>query len=245
MTGQALALDQALGFTPTLTADLTSFGWIGNLNDSNILTYMWHESPVKTMDDARRIEATIGSVGAGDASSWLPALYNKALGTKFRIIGGYQTGSEVKLAMERGEVGGFGANPLSALISASPDYLPQKKISVLTQIGLRREPKLPDVPLLTELARNDEEREILGFVSKALAVGRPIGVGSGVPKERVEALRKAFDETIKDPAFIAAAAKEGADIGPMAGTTVQQLIVDVLKAPADLRAKVKAIMPPR
>jgi tripartite-type tricarboxylate transporter receptor subunit TctC len=245
MAGQALPLDQALGFTPTLTADLRTFSWIGNMSDSNILSYMWHENPVKTMDDARRIETTIGSVGAGDASSWLPEVYNKVLGTKLKTIGGYQSGSEVKLAMERGEIGGFGANPLSALLSASPDYLPQKKVSVLVQIGLRREAKLPDAPLLSELARNDQEREILGYISKALAVGRPIGVGPGVPKERVKALRKAFDATLADPAFIAQAQKEGADIGPMSGTTVQQLIEDVLGAPAELKAKVKAIMPPR
>ena len=104
---------------------------------------------------------------------------------------------------------------------------------------------MPDVPLLTELARNDQEREILGFISKAIAIGRPFGVGPGVPTERVEALRTAFDETVVDPAFIAEAEKEGAAIGPVGGATVQQLIDNVLGAPADLKTRVKAVMPPR
>jgi tripartite-type tricarboxylate transporter receptor subunit TctC len=245
LISSSLVLDQALGLTPTLVADLRTLNWIGNLLDSNVLTYVWHEFPVKTMDDARRIETLIGSTGTGDISSWIPEVYNKVLGTKFKVIEGYRASADTKLAMERGEVAGIGSNPLASLMAATPDWLRDKKVSVLVQIGLRREALLPDVPLLTELGRTDEEREILGFISKAIAIGRPFGTTPEVPKERVEALRKAFDDTVVDPAFLADAQKQGAEVGPTSGAVVQGLIADVLGAPPELKAKVKAVMPPR
>jgi tripartite-type tricarboxylate transporter receptor subunit TctC len=245
LISSSLVLDQSLDLTPTLKADLRTFGWIGNLNDSNVLTYVWHESRIKTFEDARRTETLLGSTGAGDISSWVPEVYNRVLGAKFKIIEGYRSGPEVRLAMQRREIDGNGSSPLSGLTAVEPAWLREKKYSVLVQIGVRREPLLPDAPLPHELARNDEEREIMGFIEKAIGTGRPIGVGPGVPKERVAALRKAFDEMLVDPDFIAAARKESADIGPMSGATVQQLIADVLGSPPELRAKVKAIMPAR
>ena len=169
----------------------------------------------------------------------------QVLGTKFKIINGYTGFAQVKLAMERGEIEGFGANPLASILSTQPQLISDNLISILVQVGLRKEKELPDVPLLTELARTDDEREVLGFITKAMSVGRPIGVGPGVPSERVDALRKAFDATLTDPEFIAEAKKSRMDIGPMDGVTVQRLIEDVQSAPPELRAKVRAMMPPR
>ena len=123
--------------------------------------------------------------------------------------------------------------------------LQDKLISILVQVGLRKEKELPDVPLLTDLAHTDNEWEVLGFVTKAMSVGRPIGVGPGVPKERVHALRRAFDATLQDPDFIAEAKKSRMSIGPMDGVTVQRLVEDMQSAPPALRAKVRAAMPPR
>jgi tripartite-type tricarboxylate transporter receptor subunit TctC len=245
MIGQSLPLDQVLGYTPSFKQDLRTFHWIGNLSDSNLLTYTWRARGINSMDDAYKREVLLGAAGAGDVSSWIPALYNKVLGTKFKIINGYQGGAQVKLAMERGEIDGFGANPLASLMSISPQYIQDNLIAVLVQIGLRKEKELPDVPLLTELARTGEQREVLEFITKAMSVGRPIGVGPGVPKERVAALRKAFDATLVDPEFIAEAKKSRMDIGPMDGATVQRLIEDVQGASPALRTNVRALMPPR
>jgi tripartite-type tricarboxylate transporter receptor subunit TctC len=245
MVGQALPMDQALGLTPSFKADLRSFGWIGNISDSNVLTYVWHTSPVKTMDDAKKRETTLGATGAGDTSSWLPAVYNKVLGTKFKIIDGYKSGSEVKLAMERGEVEGFGSNPYSALMSASPQLVREKQISILAQVGVKKDKDLPNVPLPTELATTQDQKDIFEYIGKALAVGRPIGTSPGVPPERLAALRKAFDDTLVDKVFIDEAAKMGAEINPMDGKTLQALIDDVIGAPQSLKDKVKAVIPPR
>ena len=245
MIGQSLPLDQALGYTPSFKQDLRTFHWIGNLSDSNLLTYTWRARGIESMNDARQREVLLGSTGAGDVASWIPELYNKVLGTQFKIINGYTGFAQVKLAMERGEIEGFGANPLASIVSTQPQLMQDRLIAILVQVGLRKEKELPDVPLLTELARTDDEREILGFITKAMSVGRPIGVGPGVPMDRVRALRKAFDATLTDPDFIAEAKKSRMDIGPMDGVTVQRLIEEVQSAPAELRTKVRALMPPR
>jgi tripartite-type tricarboxylate transporter receptor subunit TctC len=245
MIGQALPMDQALGFTPSFKANLSTFGWIGNVSDSNLLSYTWHTAKVKTMADAQKYVAKLGGTGAGSASTWLPVLYNKLLGTKFEIINGYKSGTEVKLAMERGEVDGYAANPWTALLSANPDLVRKHEINILVQVGVHKEKDLPDVPLMTELARDADGKAILEFISKSMSVGRPVGTTPGVPKERVEALRKAFDDTLSDPEFLAEARKANAEIAPMDGVTLQNLIDDVMNAPQSIKDKVKAVLPPR
>ncbi|MDB5876336.1 MAG: tripartite tricarboxylate transporter family receptor, partial [Ramlibacter sp.] len=245
MIGQGLPMDQTLGFTPQVKADVSTFGWIGNISDSNILSYMWHTSPIKTMQDATKFEATMAGTGAGSSSSWLPALYNKVLGTKFKLINGYPGAAEVSLAMERGEIDGYGSNPWSSLLSVSPNLVRDHLVTILVQIGVRKEKALPNVPLLSDLARNAEDKAILDFISQALSVGRPVGTTPGVPPERLAALRKAFDDTLADPEFLTEAARANAEINPMDGVTLQRLIEDVMNTPQDVKDKVKAILPER
>ncbi len=245
MISQALAMDQALGLTPSFKADLRTFGWVGNLGDSNILSYTYYTSPTKTMDDAKKRETTIGATGAGSATTWLPVIYNTLLGTKFKLIQGYKSGADVKLAMERGEVEGYAANPWAALAAASPELVKNKQLYILTQVGIAREKDLPDVPLLSELATDQDSKDILTWISTAMAVGRPIGTTPGVPPERLAALRKAFLDTIKDPVFLAAAEKAGAEIKPIDGVTLQAMVDKVMSSPQSLKDKVKAVMPDR
>jgi tripartite-type tricarboxylate transporter receptor subunit TctC len=245
MVSQALPMDQSLGFTPQLKADLGAFGWIGNLGDSNLLTYVWYTSPTKTMEDAKKRETTVGASGAGSVTSWLPLVYNNVLGTKFKVINGYRGANDVRLAMERGEVEGYGANPWNSLLSASPELVKEGKLRIIVQVGVKKENDLPDVPVLPDLAANGDQRAILEFISKAFAVGRPIATTPGVPPERLAALRKAFDETLVDPAFIEAANKIGAEIKPVHGEALQNLMNDVINAPQSVKDKVRAVMPPR
>jgi tripartite-type tricarboxylate transporter receptor subunit TctC len=245
MVSQALPFDQTLGFTPQFKADLSKFGWIGNLGDSNLLTYVWHTSPTKTMDDAKRRETTLGGSGAGSVTTWLPLVYNNVLGTKFKMINGYKGANDVRLAMERGEVEGYAANPWNSLLSANPELVKERKLTFLVQIGVDREKDLPNVPLLPELASNSEQRAILDFISMAFAVGRPIATTPGVPPERLAALRKAFNDTVVDPEFIKAAAKVGAEIKPVYGDELQKLMDAVINAPSSIKDKVRAAMPPR
>jgi tripartite-type tricarboxylate transporter receptor subunit TctC len=247
MISQALPMDQALGFTPNLKADLRTFGWLGNLGDSNMLTFTWHTSPTKTMEDAKKRETLMGGTGAQSISYWMPFIYNAALGTKIKMIHGYKSSGEMRLAMQRGEVEGYGGQPWVAVKSSSAEMVAKKQFNYLVQVGVRKEKELPNVPLLTELATTEEGKAIADFVSKSLAVGRTTGTTPGVPPERLAALRKAFMDATKDPLFLSEAEKagEGAEIEPIDGLTVQQMIADVLGAPQAIRDKVKSVLPER
>jgi hypothetical protein len=122
----------------------------------------------------------------------------------------------------------------------TPAYVRDHLINMLVQVGAKKDPAIPNVPLLIDYAKTDEQRQILGFFSKAVSVGRPIATTPDVPKERVTMLRRAFDATLVDPEFVADAKKQNAEISPMSGEELQQLIDDMIGAPPAVLAKVKA-----
>ena len=239
IVSQGLAVDQALEASKQLKANLREFGWIANVNFSNQLLVVWHTSPTKTLEDAKKQVATIGTTGAGSASVQYPSFYNNILGTKFKIVFGYQSGAYIDLAMERGEVEGRGTNPYSSYMATHPDWIPQKKIIPLVQAWVEREPELPDVPLITDLAVPAQDKPLLEFMARGATVGRPLATTPGVPADRLAALRKAFDETVKDPEFIAAAAREKLEVKPQSGDKIAQIISGLLDAPADVRQRMK------
>src|SRR5258707_1861654 len=208
IVSQGLASDQALGMSPQLKADLREFNWIANVVYSNQLLVVWHTSPTKTIEDAKKRVTTIGTTGAGSASVQYPAFYNNVLGTKFKIVFGYPGGQHIDLAMERGEVEGRGTNPYSGWMASKPTWIPQKLIIPLIHAGVEKEPSLPDLPLITDQAVKPEDKPLLEFMARVATVGRPLATTPGVPAERLAALRAAFAATIKDPEFIAAAAQE-------------------------------------
>ncbi len=245
IVSQGLAVDQALGLNPSFTADLREFNWVGNMSDSNQILAVWHTSPTKTFNDARNRVTTIGTTQAGSISQQLTAFYNNVLGAKLKIVFGYPDGHDVDMAMQRGEVEGRGTNTWASYYSVSPHFVTDKLITPLLQVGLQKDPALPHVPLLREMGRSPEDQAILDFMSKAVAVGRPITTTPGVPPERVEALRRAFDATLKDPVFIKEAEKERAEISPMTGAQLAQIIRELIEAPADLKARVKDVIQPR
>jgi tripartite-type tricarboxylate transporter receptor subunit TctC len=245
IVSQGLPTDQALGLNKSLTVDLRAFNWIGNMSDSNQITAVWHTSKTKSLQDAMQRETTIGTTGAGSVSQQLPAIYNNILGTKMKIVAGYPDGHDVDLAMEREEVEGRGTNPWASYVAVSPHYVKDKLIIPLIQVGLKKDPDLPDVPLLRDLAKTPEDQSVLDFMSRAVAVGRPIATTPGVPQERVEALRRAFDATLKDPEFIREAEKERADISAMSGEQLADLIQSLIETPDDIKARVKRAIQPR
>ena len=203
IVSQGLPMYQGLKLGNKLKADMKAFNWIGNLSTSNQILVVWRTSPIKSLADARKRKINIGTTGAGSISTQLPAVYNNVLGTKFNIIFGYFSGSEINFAMERGEVEGRGTNTWASWRSATPRLVKDKLIRPLIQVGLKKEPELPNVPLLRDLATNADEKAVLEYVSNAVAVGRPIAVAQG----RVKALRLAFDRTLVDAGFKAEAKK--------------------------------------
>ncbi len=187
----------------------------------------------------------MGLTGAGSISVQLGAVLNNVVGTKFKLVVGYPDGNDVNLAMERGEVEGRCSSPWPSFAAATPHYVLDRLITPIVQVGLAKEPDLPNVPLLRELARTEQERQVLDFMSLAVSIGRPVATTPGVPAERVAALRKAFDETLRDPAFIADAAKERLEIRAMGGKELADLIRQVIETPAGLRERIKLAIQPK
>jgi len=245
IVSQGLAMDQALGMSPQLKANLREFNWIANVVYSNQLLVVWHTSPTKTLEDAKKRVTTVGTTGAGSASVQFPAFYNNVLGTKFKIVFGYPGGQHIDLAMERGEVEGRGTNPYSGWMASKPTWIPEKKIIPLIQAGIEKEPALPDVPLIVDQKVRPEDRPLLEFMANSSTVGRPLATTPGVPAERVAALRKAFEATIRDPEFIATAKKENMEIKPQTAGVLTKVILGLLDAPQKVRDRMKVALLPK
>jgi len=244
IVSQGLAADQALGISPQLKADLREFHWIANVVYSNQLLVVWHTSPTKTIEDAKRRVTTIGTTGAGSASVQYPAFYNNVLGTRFKIVFGYPGGQVIDLAMERGEVEGRGTNPYSGWMASKPTWIPQKLIIPLIQAGVEKEPALPDVPLILDQPAKAEDKPLLRFMAEASTVGRPLATTPGVPAERVNALRRAFDATMKDPAFLEDAARQRLDIASITGEAIDAFLADAYSTPKPLVERAAKILAP-
>ena len=171
----------------------------------------------------------------------MATVYNNLLGTQFKPIMGYEGGASANLAMERGETEGRATNTWSGYRAAYPDA--KAKLNILVQIGLRRDPDIADVPLLTELVKNDPRKHAVALlISQTLALARCFAVPPGTPIERVEILRKAFDAAVKDPELLAQAAKQELEISPMTGPEVETVIKQVLAAPDDIKRDAKTAL---
>jgi tripartite-type tricarboxylate transporter receptor subunit TctC len=170
---------------------------------------------------------------------------NSVAGTKFKLVTGYASTTEIAIAMERGEVQGRAGNNFNSLTSEHGEWLKTGKINLLAQVGLERDPDFATVPLITDFAKTDEERQILRFFSTDIVIGRPFVTSPGVPAERVALLRQAFDRMLKDPAFLADCKKAGIDIGPVGGAAIQKIVTEFMSTPANIVEKAKAAMQPK
>lgn len=236
---QSLPLEQALGSQQKF--DVLKFIYIGNPVQENNAMVAWAASGVRSMDDARTREVTVGSTG-DDPSTHYPKVLNALLGTRFRIITGYPGGQDINLAMERGELDARGSSGAMEWKSNRADWLRDGKVHVLMQVGLTRAAFLPDAPLLLELARSEQDKSVFSLLSASIAVGRQIFTTPDVPARRVEALRNAFNATMRDPAFIAAANKQNFDLSPVDGESMQRIVRDVATAPSSVTTHLRAIL---
>jgi len=241
--GQATATDQALG-QPGIQFDARRFNWLGNMVVVNNILFVSAATGVKTIEDAKKKPLSIGASGGSSPSVLYPQVSNNLFGTKFKSVSGYPGGGDINLAVERGEVDGRGSDSWASIKATNPGWLADKKVNILFQVGPRREADLPDVPLWSDLAQNDEQRQILDVLSGDVAVGRPILTAPDVPAERVGALRQAFDETMKDPKFLAAAEQANMYFNPIGGEELQRIVGRILKPSPEVMAKVKNALKP-
>jgi tripartite-type tricarboxylate transporter receptor subunit TctC len=241
LVSQGLILHEALE-KPGIEASLGTFKWIGNLSSSNNVTATWYLSGIKTIHDAMKRDVTVGSTGAGAITSIVPAVMNSIIGTRFKIITGYQGGAAQNLAMQRGELDGRSVNTWAGYKALQPDAILNNHLHILVQIALKSEPDLPHVPLLIDLVKGDERKEsIARFLSLGMTASRPVAAPPGVPDSRVALLRAAFDATMRDPAFLADADKMKVEISPHSGTEVEAIVRAVVNAPVDIRRMVAAV----
>ncbi len=228
--------------------DLSKLIWIGSTNRDIQLTYLWHTSPIRTMQDLLTQEVVVGATNAGTTHVDYPLVARALFGLKFKLVSGYPGTGPVHIAIERGEVAGFGANGWLALKALKSDWLKDDKVRIVMQYSMKRSPVFPNVPAIGELARTDADRQAIEMMVTRLEFGRPFFLPPDVPAARVAALRRAFDATMKDPAYLAEAEKTKLDVSAMTGEEIGPLVAKVLATPPDVVARVKAALaaaPPR
>ncbi len=216
--------------------------WIGSFNNEVSVIAVWAASGVKSVDDLKSREVLVGATGLTSSNAVYPYVANNVIGTKFKVITGYPGTSHMTLAMERGEIHGNGGWSLSSIFAQHPAWLKEKKLNILMQLSTSKHPSLLDVPLILDFAKNQTERKALELVFAPLALGRPLAAPPGIPADRGAALRAAFDATVKDKAFLAAAEKAKLDITPIGGPDIQQLIANMYSATPEVVELAKKVV---
>jgi tripartite-type tricarboxylate transporter receptor subunit TctC len=222
--------------------DSSKLIWIGSTNREAYVAYIWHTVPIKSITELAEKELTVGATTPGTTMVDFPLLINAVLGYKFKIVRGYQGTSQIDLAIERGELQGNGALGWASIKAREQHWIDGKLIRVLAQYGLTRYSELPDVPTMLELAKTEPDRQAMKMLFARTEYGRPYFLPPDVPADRVQTLRRAFDATMKDPAFITDASKLQLDVSPMTGEEVQTLVGDLARTPAEITARVRAAM---
>jgi tripartite-type tricarboxylate transporter receptor subunit TctC len=232
---QSTPLDHAIK-QPGVQFDASRFNWIGNPIVDNQIFLAWAESGVRTLEEAVTKGGLVcGGTGASTNPVIFPKIINQMLGSNIRIVAGYPGAAAITLAMERGEVNCIGSHSWSTAKATMARHLSEGNVNVLVQWGPAKDPEISldakrDVPLILDYARNDMEREVLKLIDSSMAIGRPLLTSPDVPHARVEALRHAFDETMKDAEFLAEAKRLSMDIKPMGGADLQKLATEVAHA---------------
>lgn len=222
--------------------DLGKLIWIGSTNHDIQITYLWHTTPVRTPQDLLSQEVVVGATAAGTTHVDYPLVARALFGLKFKLVSGYPGTAPVHIAMERGEVAGFGANGWLALKALKSEWIADRKVNIVMQYAMSRSPVFPDVPAIGELVTNDADRQAIEMMITRLQFGRPFFLPPDVPAARVEALRRAFDTTMKDPDFLAEAEKARLDVSPMKGEDIGPLVAKVLATPPEIVARVRAAL---
>jgi tripartite-type tricarboxylate transporter receptor subunit TctC len=220
--------------------DGRSFTWLGSIASNSSLCTSWHTTAIKTWQDAMSKPFALAGEGSGSDPDNFARILKNVFGAKVKLVTGYPGGTEMNLAIERGEVDGRCGWSWDSIKSTRPDWLRDKKINLLAVFSLQRAADIPaDVPLIGDLARSDEQRQILGVHLAGQALGRPFFTSPGVPADRKAALRAAFDATMKDPDFVAEIAKVKLEVNPASGAEIDRLLAEVYAMPKDVIEKAK------
>ncbi len=228
---------------PDKSFDPAKFQSVGNLGQggANVIGAM-SRTGIAKIEDLYQKTLIVGSTGPQTNTEYYPSALTNLFGLKFKVVAGYIGVPDITLAMERRELDGFSSSDWPGIKRARPEWLASGELRTILQIGSAREPELPDVPLMIDLARNAEERQILELVSSGVDIGRPFFAGPGVPAERIAVLRKAFDDMLLDPEFHEDVKKSAMAISPMSGAKLHDIIQRTMNASPEIVAKTRAAM---
>lgn len=216
--------------------DIGKLNWLGSLAHETGISLAWHTAKVKTAQDLFKQELVVGGVVNVDPET-TPRLYNAILGTKFKIVLGYGGTPQVALAMERGEVQGTGDWSWSSIKKVKPDWLRDKKVNLLLQGALEKDPELPNVPFALDFAKTEADRKVLQLFFTQKTVARPLIAPPGMPADRLAALRAAFGAMIKDPQFLADAERSKLEVSPIPAEAVEKIVSLIAGTPPDIIAR--------
>jgi len=242
---QIVAFARGIAMQPLLDEtgvkfDATKLEWIGSTSSEVSVVLAWRGSGFKTLDDAKARPMSVAVSGSGADSAIFPRVLNSVLGTQFKLVTGYPGNSEMLLAVERGEVDGNAGTSWATLQGSKREWMTDNKVNLLVQLGLRKHPDLPNVPLALDLATNPEDRKVLELILSRQQMAYPYAAPPGVPEDRLAALRSGFDQMTKDPDFIADAKKQGFEVDPMTGDEIGKLVKGLYASPPALVARAKA-----
>jgi tripartite-type tricarboxylate transporter receptor subunit TctC len=232
MPSRSLVTEPLLG-NEQARFDGTKLSWIGSATKDVSVCMTWSKSDIRSLDDAKKRDVLLGATGYAADSNMFPLLINEAAGTRLKPLLGYADSGAVGIAMEQGELDGYCGFTVSAIKSAHPQWLEQKQINIIIQISPTGHPDLKGVPLIFDFVKNDAQRATFDFAFAPQEMGRPVVAPPDIPADRLAALRKAFDDTMKDPEFLADAKRSGLEIlEPMSGEAVAQLVAKLYATPA-------------
>jgi tripartite-type tricarboxylate transporter receptor subunit TctC len=216
--------------------------WLGSMSHTNGLVYTWYASGIKTLDDAKKKTVPLGGVGPSSDSYIYPTLINNLLGTRFEVINGYSGTGQINLAIQRREVAGRGGNGWTSVKSESAEWVRDKKLNFLVQIGFKPEPELSKVPLLIDLVHSQGDRQVVRLMTLPTALGYAHWVAPGVPADRVAALRLAYQESLQDPKLLATARKANGPIEFQSAASIEALVQQAADTPKPVLLRMAHIL---
>ena len=224
--------------------DALKLNWIGSPAAEVSVVFAKSGKGFRTVDDLRAKPMVVPASGYGADSAVYPFVVNALLDTKMKVVTGYRGSGDFMLAIERGEVDGTGGSSISTLRSTRPAWLKEKSIDVILQLALRKHADFPDVPLVTDLAKNDADRQIMRLVFSRQEIAFPYAAPPDVPADRLKALRESFLATLKDPAFVAEAEKLGLEVSPVTADETLRILQEAYSSSPELIARARAAVTP-
>jgi tripartite-type tricarboxylate transporter receptor subunit TctC len=230
--------------TPQAEFDPTKYQWIGTPSQETTVAAVWTAgTKVRSMEDAMREEVVFGGTSLATDTGLFPTILNRLIGTKFKVVVGYKSSTDVDLAMERGEAQGKIWTWASLKSGRTADWVDERKVHLLAQFGLERAKDLAGLPLALDFARTPQDRQVMELIFGPIALGYPSFMGPGVPKARIEIMRRAFDQTMRDPEFAAVLRQQSLVLDPAPGEAVQAVVQRMYRMPPAVVEQARGLVP--